>query len=79
MANSDVKMLEALIQIEKELSSQERGLESIDIGDICKKYESIKPLLLSAISFIEKFPGGAGITAAIRLLMGLADLVCPKT
>jgi len=80
MTTSDSKALAALDAIETAIGSHERGLENFDLGAVCQKYQTIKPLLLTALTLIDKIPlYGSKIATAIRFLMGMADMACPKT
>ena len=71
----------ALDRIDTELKGfgEGVGLEAAaDIGDLCKKYASLKGPLKVLIAFLKKIPGfGSKAAAALEFLMGIADTVCP--
>jgi hypothetical protein len=54
------------------------GAAALDLGDLCKKYQSLKGSIEILLKFIKKIPGvGGKIAAVIEFLMGLADIACP--
>lgn len=80
-ASSDEKeALQALDKIERAVAKHESGVSAaaaVDIKQLCKVYNQIKPWLTTALSLIEKIPVyGKKIAAAIRTLMSIADVVC---
>ncbi len=48
-------------------------------ADLCAKYKKLKPALETALSFIEKlpFPPVKTVVKAVKLLMVIADGLCP--
>lgn len=75
MSSNDTKALEA---IEHEIGATVRGQESIDLGKMCQKYQTIKPMLLIALNLVDNIPAyGLKIASGIRFLMGMADMACP--
>ena len=74
----------ALDRIDSELKGFKRptaegvGLEAAtDIGELCKKYASLKKPLEVLVALLKKIPGfGSKAAAALEFLMGIADTVC---
>ena len=47
-------------------------------ADFCSLYKSVRPILQGAVSFLPFLPGlGSSIATAIKLLMKIADPICP--
>jgi hypothetical protein len=47
-----------------------------DLGQVCKVYAQIKPILQAVLPVLEKIPAIGKIVLAIRLLMSIADQFC---
>ena len=80
--DSDEKAaLQALDRIEKAVAKHEASAPvtaAVDLKQICKVYQQIKPWLETALKLVEKIPVyGKKVAAAIRILMKIADAVCP--
>ena len=73
---TEAQSIVALEAIGRELSPT-RTQESFDVRTICEQYQKVKTYLTLALPFIEKLPYGSAISAAIKLLMNLADIACP--
>ena len=52
---------------------------AINSNDLCKTYQSLKPALKTALAVLENlpFPPVPVVVRAVRLLMTLADQLCP--
>ena len=47
-------------------------------ADFCSLYKSVRPVLQGAVTFLPFLPGvGSSIATAIKLLMKIADQICP--
>ncbi|MDP9177770.1 MAG: hypothetical protein M3O61_08825 [Gemmatimonadota bacterium] len=80
MADNDKEFADAIQGLDSVLntSAGPRSLQGIDGKSLCRDYQRIKSFLEKALPFIEKIPmWGKQIAAAIRLLMGIADTLCP--
>jgi hypothetical protein len=54
------------------------GAKALEVGDLCEKYQALRPSLVILVKIVKKIPGiGGKIGATLEFLMGLADLACP--
>jgi hypothetical protein len=81
MAYSETKALNALSKASDIVSrpgAKGRRAGKADLGDLCKKYQSARPMLQLALPLIERIPVfGKKVSDAVRFLMGIADVACP--
>lgn len=50
----------------------------IDLSEVCRKYSNLKPSIEIVLAFVGRIPiYGTKIVMLVRLLMGIADAVCP--
>lgn len=78
MAYSEAKAIKALERanaiIRRPGARGGRG----NLGDLCKKYSSVRPMLQIALPLIGRLPiVGKKVVDAVQFLMGIADVACP--
>ncbi len=74
---TDMKHFE---QLAHELSAAKASslTASGGIGDLCKQYHKIEPILKKVLPFVRLIPKvGKTAADAIEFLMGIADIACP--
>jgi hypothetical protein len=74
---TDMKHFE---QLAHELSAAKASsaVAKVGIGDLCKQYHKIEPILKKVLPFIRLIPKiGKTAADAIEFLMGIADIACP--
>jgi len=73
-----VKLQAAADQIAAILPDDNK-VAAISGNDLCKTYQSLKPALKTALAVLENlpFPPAQVVVRAVRLLMTLADQLCP--
>lgn len=68
----------AAADLEAAFGPETAGLEALpNLGDMCKIYQRIKGPLERILPLLELLPWGATVAKAIRLLIKVADTVCP--
>jgi hypothetical protein len=82
--SQDQKLMAAAAELDKALTSEpavasleSAALAGVDPKELCKLYRNAKPFIVGAIKLIELLPWGGPVAKAVRLLMQIADTLCP--
>jgi hypothetical protein len=77
ISEADMKHFEHLAsELSKARASS--ATAKVGIGDLCKQYHKIEPILKKVVPFIRLIPKiGKTAAEAIEFLMGIADIACP--
>jgi hypothetical protein len=74
---ADMKHFEQLAS-ELKIAKASSAVAKVGIGDLCKQYHTIEPVLKKVLPFIRLIPKiGKTAAEAIEFLMGIADMACP--
>lgn len=84
-AYNEAAALAALAKVGKVLAKPARpgqlesfSIGNLKVGDLCKTYSQVKPLLELSLPLIAKVPAyGTQIALSLSLLMRIADTTCP--
>ena len=82
MASNDKDFATAIKGLDRVVGRAPRGvsLRGVDASSLCRDYQKIRPFLSKVLPYVEKIPmWGKQIAGAIKLLMGIADTLCPTT
>ena len=64
-------------KLEKALAKPTAKGDKLGPADICKTYATVKPILVSVLPILALIPVVSKIVPAIKLLMQIADSLCP--
>ncbi|MGK2286166.1 hypothetical protein [Pedomonas sp. V897] len=74
--SNDKQFLDAINQIDAVLGEDK---DFAGVEDLCKLFNQIKGVIETILPFIDKIPVyGSTMAKALRLLLQLGSLVCPK-
>jgi hypothetical protein len=72
-----LQALNKISQVAARAQAAPAARAAVDIKNLCKTYNQIRPLLERALPLIERIPVyGKKIADAIRILMQIADVAC---
>jgi hypothetical protein len=73
----DEELMKVAGGLEAALGADKMALAGVDPAELCKTYRKARPWIERAIVLIEMLPWGGPVAKAIRLLMTIADQLCP--